>query len=84
MTTKILSTNPQGIDFKKVTQVGGVLMFLSAIMMAGSLLVSFPFADAFSIIHQTIAHIMTIVLAGVFKVGYVTYIVGRYERKLPC
>ncbi|MBE1275604.1 hypothetical protein [Enterovibrio baiacu] len=84
MTTQVMLDNPQGIDFKRVTQVGGVLMFLSALMMIGSLLVSFPFADAFSITHQTIAHIMTIVLAGVFKVGYVTYIVGRYERKLPC
>ncbi|CZF80842.1 hypothetical protein GCE9029_02228 [Grimontia celer] len=78
------SGNERGINFKKVTQVGGMLMIMSGLIMVSSLLISFPFADNFSIFHQTIAHIVTIVIAGVFKVGYVTYIVGRYERSLPC
>lgn len=81
MKMKDVSECNQHIDFKKVSLIGGVLMLLSAVLMVDSLLVSFPFAADFSIIHQAIAHILAIVLAGVFKVGYVTYIV--YERRLP-
>jgi cbb3-type cytochrome oxidase subunit 3 len=46
-------------------------------------MISFPFAEHFTIVQQAVAHIFTIVMAGVFKVGYVAFIVGKYERKLP-
>lgn len=69
--------------FKKVSQWGAVLMTLSVLILATSLLVSFPFASHFSITTQVVAHIVTIIIAGVLKVGYVAYIVGKYERNLP-
>ncbi|SKA63838.1 hypothetical protein [Enterovibrio nigricans] len=72
------------MDFKQISVVGGAAMIISSAVMTATILISFPYADQFSIVEQAIAHIGTIVFAGVFKVGYVTYIVGRYERKLSC
>ncbi|PSW21182.1 hypothetical protein C9I98_04315 [Photobacterium sanctipauli] len=68
--------------FKKVSMLGGSVMLISLSILITSLLISFPLADHFTIIQQAIAHITTIVIAGVFKVGYVIFIVGRYERGL--
>lgn len=69
-------------NFAKVTKVGAMTMIGSALMMTLSIMISFPLAENFSIIQQAVAHIGTIVFAGLFKVGYVTYIVGRKERNL--
>lgn len=70
------------MDFKKVTQIGGVVLVFSVTVMMISILISFPFASHFSIGQQIAAHIVTIVAAGVLKVGYVVFIVGKYERGL--
>ncbi|BCL73061.1 conserved hypothetical protein [Vibrio nigripulchritudo MADA3029] len=70
------------MDFKRVSEIGGTVMIVSLLIMTATLLISFPYANHFSIIQQAIAHIGTIIFAGVFKVGYVAYIVGRYERNL--
>ncbi|GEM79148.1 hypothetical protein [Vibrio superstes] len=70
------------MDFKKVTQIGGIILIFSALVMVISILVSFPFASHFSIGTQIAAHIVTILTAGVLKVGYVAFIVGKYERGL--
>ncbi|GAM57903.1 hypothetical protein JCM19231_1414 [Vibrio ishigakensis] len=80
MTQAIYPSNQ--FDFAKVTRVGAMTMIGSALMMCISILVSFPLAENFTIIQQAVAHIGTIVFAGLFKVGYVTYIVGRKERDL--
>jgi hypothetical protein len=69
--------------FQKVTRTGGILMLFSLTLMTCSFMISFPFAEHFTIVQQAVAHIFTIVMAGVFKVGYVAFIVGKYERKLP-
>ncbi|MEZ8093023.1 hypothetical protein [Photobacterium swingsii] len=78
MKTKQILINP----FKIASLIGGIIMVLSLIILTSSLLISFPFADNFTIYQQAIAHVTTIVIAGVFKVGYVIFIVGRYERGL--
>ncbi len=70
-------------DFRKVTKVGACIMAASFSLMLCTILISFPLAHKFSLIQQAIAHVLTIVLAGFFKVGYVAFIVGKYERKLP-
>ncbi|MUJ20084.1 hypothetical protein GNP89_14230 [Aliivibrio fischeri] len=70
------------INFKKVTQIGGAILCISLIIMTISLLISFPFASHFSIMQQVAAHIVTIVIAAFVKIGYVAFIVGKYERGL--
>ena len=70
------------MEFKTVSMLGGIVMVISLAVMSTTILISFPYANHFSIIQQAIAHIGTIIFAGVFKVGYVAYIVGRYERNL--
>ncbi|MDD1780201.1 hypothetical protein LRP49_03210 [Enterovibrio sp. ZSDZ35] len=72
------------MNFKQISGIGGAAMILSSAVMTATILISFPYAEHFTIIEQAIAHIGTIIFAGVFKVGYVTYIVGRYERDLSC
>ncbi len=78
--TTLTATDTQ--KFKNVSIAGGLVMILSAMVFTSTLLISFPFAEAFSIMQQAIAHIMTIVFAGVFKVGYVVFAIGRHERQL--
>jgi hypothetical protein len=68
--------------FEKVTTIGLIVMICSISIFTSTLLISFPFAEHFSIMQQALAHIMTIVFAGVFKVGYVVFAIGRHERKL--
>lgn len=68
--------------YKTISSFGLVVMFSSLFIMTCTLLISFPFASSFSIVEQAIAHVTTIVIAAFFKIGYVVYIVGRYERGL--
>ncbi len=82
ISTTVISLKQQA-NFKRVSQLGIVLMIFASISMILSFLVSFPLAGYFTLMQQAIAHILTIVLAGVLKVGYVIYIIGRYERRLP-
>ena len=70
------------MEFKTVSMLGKIVMVVSLAVMSTTILISFPYASHFSIIQQAIAHIGTIIFAGIFKVGYVSYIVGRYERNL--
>lgn len=70
------------IDFAKVSRVGVITMIVSVSVMSCSLLMSFVLPQYFTLLQQTIAHVVTIFAAGFIKVGYVAYIVGRYERKL--
>ena len=70
-------------NFRKVTKVGACIMATSFSLMIFTILISFPFAHHFSLLQQAIAHVLTIILAGFLKVGYVAFIIGKYERKLP-
>lgn len=70
------------LSFKQVSQIGVVTLWVSGVAMVVSLLISFGYAHQFSLGEQIVAHIVTIVAAGFFKLGYVAYIAGRYERNL--
>jgi len=69
-------------DLKLLSQLGMLVLVLSTIAMAVSLLISFVYQDHFTLGGQIIAHIVTIVAAGTLKLGYVAYIAGRYQRGL--
>lgn len=56
-------------------------MAVSLIGFVMSILVSYPYADNFSIPVQILAHISTIVFAGIFKVGVVALMASAKEKK---
>lgn len=63
-----------------ISKLGGAMMLFSGFILMLSLLITFPFASAFSIAIQVGGHILTIVSAAIFKVGYIVFAVGRHER----
>ena len=69
-------------NFKRISDAGLWVLWLSAAAMVISLLISFVFHQEFSLGAQIVAHIVTIVAAGTLKLGYVAYIAGRYQRGL--
>ena len=69
-------------NFKRISDAGLWVLWLSAAAMVVSLLISFVFYHQFSLTAQIISHIVTIVAAGTLKLGYVAYIAGRYQRGL--
>ncbi len=68
--------------FETVSNVGMLVIVVSALAMVASIAVGFVFTSAFTMGLQVAAHIVTIVAAGTLKVGYVAYIAGRHERGL--
>lgn len=67
-------------NFAEISKVGSRMMIVSGVLLCLSLLVSFPFASAFSIMLQVAGHITTIISAAIFKIGYVVFAIGRHER----
>lgn len=66
------------INFDSCISIGNYLMIFALITMVSSILISFVFDGYFSLISQIVAHIGTIIAAGVIKVGYVIRCVGAH------
>lgn len=68
--------NNRQLNFQKCIIAGNWLMLCSFIIALICILVTFQFDQYFSIFVQVGAHILTIVFAGVLKIGYVLRCIG--------
>ncbi|WP_197469173.1 MULTISPECIES: hypothetical protein [unclassified Oleiphilus] len=69
-------------NFAAISSVGGKVMAVSGLILVLSILVSYPFASMFSLVIQLIGHIVTIVSAAAFKIGYIVFAIGRHGHCL--
>jgi hypothetical protein len=65
----------------KVIYVSRYLLWFSLLAVVACLLVSYPYAELFSIEVQVSAHIFTIIFAGSFKVAVVALMAASKELK---
>ncbi len=72
-----VALSPQ-VNFRRCVHLGNVLMLISFIVCAISILATFKYDNLISIQVQIIAHICTIIFAGLFKLGYVIRCVGQH------
>lgn len=66
------------INYKQCVKVGNALTVTALVFMLSCIFVSFIFEQHFSLTNQVIAHIGTIIFAGVVKVGYVIRCIGAH------
>ena len=64
--------------FGLTKQVGNWLMLVPVSLFMSCLLISYPFAEYFSMTQQIAAHIGTMVFPALFKVGYVVRCIGQH------
>lgn len=57
-------------------------MATSFVSFVVCLLISYPFAEQFSLLIQVLAHILTIVFAGLFKVAVVSLMAVSKEQRV--
>ncbi|CAM3697865.1 hypothetical protein [Vibrio aquimaris] len=62
-----------------VSNIGLVITFLALVV---SVIIAYPYADAFSLEAQVAAHISTIIIAAFLKVSYVTRCLAQYNLGL--
>lgn len=65
----------------KVIYYSRITLLLSAVLLVTCLLISYPFAEDFSLPVQIGAHILTIVFAGAFKVAVVALMAASKELR---
>ena len=73
-----LTQNKQKDVFSLTKQVGNWLMLVPVSLFMSCLLISYPFAEYFSIGQQIAAHIGTMVFPALFKIGYVIRCIGQH------
>jgi len=68
----------QQMNFRRCVRIGNIMMIISLLVCAISILTTFKYDNLFSIQVQIFAHISTIIFAGLFKLGYVIRCVGQH------
>ncbi|MEC8325098.1 MAG: hypothetical protein VX100_03130 [Pseudomonadota bacterium] len=71
-------TLPNKNVFGFTKQVGNWLMLVPVSLFISCLLISYPFAEYFSMPQQIAAHIGTMVFPALFKIGYVVRCIGQH------
>lgn len=69
--SKQLPLIPNALSYQKCLILGNYMMIFSTLIVASSVLITFAFDDRFAMAVQIFAHIVTIVFAGLLKIGYV-------------
>ncbi len=64
-------SDTNALGFQKCLVIGNYLMVISFLVVVGSICITFGYDESFSISSQIVAHIATIVFAGLLKIGYV-------------
>lgn len=59
------------LGFQKCLVIGNYLMLMSFLIVTTSLFITFAYDENFTISAQVLAHIATIIFAGLLKIGYV-------------
>jgi len=73
-----LTTQISDSNYKGYIELGNYLIVISLIIMTFSIIISYLLAEHFSLPIQIMAHITTIITAGIAKVGYVIRCVGAH------
>lgn len=73
---------PTKKNFSMLLSFSNVALVVTALAMIVSVLISYPYADAFSLPQQIAAHISTIVIAAFLKVSYVLRCLAQYNLGL--
>ncbi|WP_159654630.1 hypothetical protein [Vibrio atypicus] len=68
--------------FLRLLKFSNVALVVTFCAMVVSVLISYPYADLFSLPTQIFAHISTIVIAAFLKVSYVTRCLAQYNLGL--
>lgn len=64
--------------FHQCIRIGNALIGVASLLVAACILVTFIFDQNFSLTTQIIAHVGTIVFAGILKIGYVVRCIGAH------
>jgi hypothetical protein len=78
----MLNLKPTKKIVNKVMSVSRYTLVISFTLLITCLLISYPYAEQFSLPAQISAHILTIVFAGTFKVAVVVLMAASKELKL--
>ncbi|AIU66571.1 hypothetical protein ABF162_05815 [Vibrio coralliilyticus] len=73
---------PTRTTFKTLLTVSNIGLVITFLALVVSVLISYPYANAFSLNAQIAAHISTIVIAAFLKVSYVTRCLAQYNLGL--
>ncbi|ERB62575.1 hypothetical protein ACK1CN_05265 [Vibrio coralliilyticus] len=73
---------PTRTTFKTLLTVSNIGLVVTFLALVVSVLISYPYASAFSLNAQIAAHISTIVIAAFLKVSYVTRCLAQYNLGL--
>ncbi|WP_342804946.1 hypothetical protein [Alteromonas sp. M12] len=65
-------------QFKSLLLGANLVLIISVILFVLSILISYPFAEYFSMLTQTFSHISTIIVAAILKVGYVVRCIAQH------
>ncbi|MCM5506959.1 hypothetical protein [Vibrio sp. SCSIO 43169] len=77
-----MSAQPTRTTFKTLLTVSNIGLVVTFLALVVSVLISYPYANAFSLNAQIAAHISTIVIAAFLKVSYVTRCLAQYNLGL--
>ncbi|CAK4067689.1 MULTISPECIES: hypothetical protein [Vibrio] len=69
-------------NFKLLLNVSNVVLLVTTLAMLLSVLISYPYAEYFSLPIQIAAHISTIVIAAFLKISYVARCLAQYQLGL--
>ena len=79
LTINNVSTNVElGSFFESLLFAANVVLGLSFVCLLVSILISYSYAESFSLQVQVLAHISTIVVAAILKVSYVLRCVAQH------
>jgi hypothetical protein len=67
---------------KKVLFYANAALLLTFVAMIGSIMISYPYADHFSLGVQMTAHVSILIIAGLLKVSYVVRCCAQHELGL--
>ncbi|EEX31371.1 MULTISPECIES: hypothetical protein [Vibrio] len=73
---------PTRTTFKTLLTVSNIGLVVTFLALVVSVLISYPYANSFSLNAQIAAHISTIVIAAFLKVSYVTRCLAQYNLGL--
>ncbi|WDT84606.1 hypothetical protein [Alteromonas sp. 009811495] len=63
----------------KCVTAGNILLAVNLVIFLGCIVLAYGVEEYFSLFYQVLAHMLTIISAGFFKVGYVVRCIGMHS-----
>ncbi|GLT18592.1 hypothetical protein GCM10007938_23710 [Vibrio zhanjiangensis] len=73
---------PSRNTFQTLLTISNIGLTITFLALVASIIIAYPYADAFSLKVQVAAHISTIIIAAFLKVSYVTRCLAQYNLGL--